>query len=709
MSQTPPTGDSESAGVLDPLLDPLLEPVTVLRGVGPVIARHLDRLGLGSMGDLLHHIPVRYEDLELRGSLRDVPEGERKSLFGTVTADPAWIPSGQGRWEAVLICDDPSSTEVTLQWFMPKRFRPPVRAGFRGWITGAVRFFRRPTLAHPTVLASGDRNDPHPGHGGIVAIYRATSGVSQDLLRRCIDQVLKKNMNLAMTLPEILPGGRELHGLYSGLHQPHSFAELESCRHQLAQLELYFHAEGQARARRLRQQKQISPIEVTDYLGQRIQARFPFEFTSAQKRVIAEIRKDLNAGFPMARLVQGDVGSGKTAVAIWAMLAVVAQAKQVVIVAPTMTLADQHLNTFKQLLNDSNLKIASVISGTSAEEKEAISKGEIDIVVGTHAVISESVTFADLALVIVDEEQKFGVDQRQKLAAKGSDVHRLHLSATPIPRSLALALRGEFDLSRVDEKPPGRIPVQTRIVPGDRFPAAIDFLCREIEAGHRILFVVPRIEDGDGDDPQGVEQVARRLGQTPLNDDGITLLHGRLTPEEKLQNMDAFRSGAASVMVATSIVEVGLDVPELSVLWIENADRFGLSQLHQLRGRVGRGDRASWCFFTVEGDPAEIDERLQVFVEEDDGFRIAERDLELRGGGEVQGVRQSGQGRFLLARPLSDLETFHRLSEHATARLERGVEAAEGRLLMRIGRYLGPDRPLQESQPGTADGPLAAT
>ena len=705
MTRTPPDPSKT-----DPSnADPLLEPVTSLKGVGPVMARHLDRLGLQTLGDFLHHIPIRYEDLELRGDLRDVPDGDRRSLFGAVAEDPVWIPSGQGRWETTLICDDAAATAVTLQWFMPRRFRPPLRAGFCGWVTAPIRFFRQPTMSHPTVATASEREPIPPGHGGIVAVYRSTSGVSQDFLRKCIDQVLSREFSLSGELPDILTGGRSPDGLYRGLHQPRTSAELEACRHQLAQLELYFHAEGQARARRQRQKQKIAACEIGEKLEERILARFPFEFTGAQNRVIAEIREDLQAGFPMARLVQGDVGSGKTAVAVWAILAVVAGGQQAALVAPTMTLAEQHFRTLEKALSGSRLKIALVVSGTAPAVKKQIASGEVDIVVGTHAVISESVKFQQLSLVVVDEEQKFGVEQRQKLAAKGLGVHRLHLSATPIPRSLALAMRGEFDLSRVDEKPPGRQPVKTRMVPADRFSAAIDFLCREIDAGQRVLFVVPRIEEGDGDDPQGVEQMASRLRKTSLSSRGITVLHGRLSVEERSLHMQSFRSGESSVLVATSIVEVGLDIPELSVLWIENADRFGLSQLHQLRGRVGRGDRASWCFFSIEGDPEQVEERLKVFLEEDDGFRIAERDLDLRGGGEVRGIRQSGQGRFLLARPLSDLETFRRLSEQAGARLERGEDSRQQPLLKRLSRYLGPDRLSGDSPEGTPDGPLAAT
>ena len=275
---------------------------------------------------------------------------------------------------------------------------------------------------------------------------------------------------------------------------------------------------------------------------------------------------------------------------------------------------------------------------------------------------------------------------------------------------MALALRGEFDLSRVDEKPPGRKPVSTRQVPFDKFSQAVDFLCKEIESGHRVLFVVPRIEDGDGDDPLGVEQLVSKLQETKLGSFGIVQLHGRLPAEDRSVNMEQFRQGVSPVLVATSIVEVGLDVPELSVLWIENADRFGLSQLHQLRGRVGRGDRASWCFFTVEDPKPETEERLLAFIEEDDGFRIAERDLELRGGGEVQGVRQSGQGKFLLARPLRDLEAFKALSEVAMTQLNQGTSADFGGLRERLGRYLGPGKDLgrsDEEGSGRLDGPLA--
>ena len=690
--------------------DPLLQRVTTLKGVGPVISRHLEKLGINNLGDLLHHIPVRYEDLELRGAIRDVPEGDRRSLFGVVPEDPVWIPAGQGRWECVFLCEDDMGTEITLQWFMPKRFRPPLRKGFRGWVTSGVRFFRRPTMGHPTVFAAEERDPRPPGHGQLVSVYKATAGVSQDLLRRCIDQVLQMDLQLSVALPEILTSEREVHGLYMGLHCPKSSAEIETCRHQLARLEMYLHAEGQAKARKARQSRSVEPMEVGEDLEKRIMSRFPFTFTNAQLRVVDEIRQDLAAGFPMARLVQGDVGSGKTAVAIWALLATVAHGRQAALLAPTTTLADQHLQTLESLLQGSRLKIARVVSGTSAAEKAGLADGEVNIVVGTHALISSSVEFKDLGLVIVDEEQKFGVQQRQKLAAKGKDVHRLHLSATPIPRSLALALRGEFDLSRVDEKPPGRKPVSTRQVPFDKFSQAVDFLCKEIESGHRVLFVVPRIEDGDGDDPLGVEQLVSKLQETKLGPFGIVQLHGRLPAEDRSVNMEQFRQGVSPVLVATSIVEVGLDVPELSVLWIENADRFGLSQLHQLRGRVGRGDRASWCFFTVEDPKPATEERLLAFIEEDDGFRIAERDLELRGGGEVQGVRQSGQGKFLLARPLRDLEAFKALSEVAMTQLIQGSSADFGGLRERLGRYLGPGKDLgssKEEGSGRLDGPLA--
>ncbi len=683
---TPPAA---TAGASD--REPLRLPLLRLKGIGPATAERFERLGLTTVGDLLHHFPARHEDLVIHGKIRDVPDGARRSIYGTIEEAASWIPSGRGRWEAELTPEDEPDQPVKLHWFTSGRYRPPVSSRWQGWITGALRRFGTPVMAHPSMSGCATREPVPAGHGQIVGVYPSTDGLSQGLIRRAIEQILDQlPLDLDAPLPAIIGTDRTLLSIYSGFHRPTSSAQCEVCRSQLARIELYLHAIRQAKTRAIRRARSVRPIEVSDALEQRILARIPYSLTGAQKRAVAEIRTDLAAGFPMARLVQGDVGSGKTAVAIWAVLAVAASGRQSVMIAPTTSLADQHRETLQRYLAGSRVQVAEVITGASAEVKHAVASGEAKIVIGTTALLSESVQFDDLGLVVVDEEQRFGVQQRQQLAMKGDGAHRLHLSATPIPRSLALALRGEFDLSRIDERPPGRPPVQTRWVASEKLHDALEFLVKETRAGNRVMFVVPRIEDGGEDDPIGVEQLRSRLQQTVLAAVGISTLHGGLSLEERNQRLNRFRDGTTPVLVATSIVEVGLDVPELTVVWIEGAERFGLAQLHQMRGRVGRSDRKSWCFFSAEPTSDEAAERLRAFAEESDGFLLAEKDLLIRGGGDAEGERQSGRSEFLLARPLQDLHAFQALSEAAAERLRAGDETPEGPLLGRLGSYLGP-------------------
>ncbi len=671
--------------------DRLLTPLQQLRGIGPASAQKFARLSVHTIGDLLHHFPHRHEDLVIHGSIRDVPDGARRSIYGSIEEDPEWVYSGRGRWEARLTPEDDPHTKVVLHWYTGK-YRAPVRGGWQGWLTGAIRRFHDIVIAHPVLFRAAEREPLPAGHGQIVSVYPSTDGLSQDLIRRSVQQILDEvELDWQGELPTLLGIERDLPSIYSGFHRPASSAECETCRSHLATIEMFLHATKQARTRAHRKAIEIERVVVSPEVERRILARLPYQLTAAQQRVVEEIRTDLQAGFPMARLVQGDVGSGKTAVAVWAMLAMAAQGRQSVLIAPTTSLAEQHRDTLQRYMEQSQVQIAHIATGCSSDIKETVARGDAKIVVGTTALLASSVTFDDLALVVVDEEQRFGVKQRQEIARKGRDVHRLHLSATPIPRSLSLALRGDFDLSRIDERPPGRPTVQTHWVSPSKWQPALEFLRKEIESGNRVLFVVPRIEDGDGDDPVGVEQLAKKLRESTLGSLGITVLHGGLSLQERSDRMQSFRKGREPVLVATSIVEVGLDVPELTVLWIEGAERFGLAQLHQLRGRVGRSDRPSWCFFTAQPTAEGGEERLQAFVDEDDGFLLAEQDLLIRGGGEVVGSRQSGSSGFLLARPLQDLQRFQQLSAEAGVRLEEGHDPPEGALLQRLGRYLGPE------------------
>ena len=471
-------------------------------------------------------------------------------------------------------------------------------------------------------------------------------------------------------------GDRTIGELYRALHFPESWAERSVALSALGECELWLFCQRQARRRAQRESRPAAVVEVTNAIDERIRARFPFKFTGAQNRVVEELRTDLAQGFPMARLVQGEVGSGKTAVAFYAALAVVAAGGQVALLAPTAPLARQHHESLLETLEGSRVSVDLLIAGSDRDGavRERLRTGECSIVVGTHALLQQDVEFDSLQLAIVDEEQRFGVGQRGALAAKGEGVHRLHLSATPIPRTLALALVGDFELSTVDEMPPGRQPVQTRRVETDRLGEAAAFIADELAAGRRALFVAPRIDDSETDEEWGggdlpsVEQIAARLRKTALARYPIVELHGRLSTEEQLERVAQFRRGEAPLLVATTLVEVGLDVPGVTVLWIEGADRFGLSQLHQLRGRLGRRGEKAWCFFTVtpsaamaaeladESSRREVaEERLEAFRTRADGFDLAEEDLRLRGEGETIGARQSGFLPFRLRHPREDL------------------------------------------------------
>ncbi|MFQ5655692.1 MAG: DEAD/DEAH box helicase, partial [Planctomycetota bacterium] len=420
-------------------------------------------------------------------------------------------------------------------------------------------------------------------------------------------------------------------------------------------------AAGQREIQLRRRRLAAPPIPVPAEVERRIRRRFPFPFTAAQERAIAEITADLARGSPMARLLEGEVGCGKTAVAIYGLLAAVAAGLQGALLVPTAPLAHQHLRVLARLLEGSRVRTALLVGGLAAADGERIRSGlaggDVDLVVGTHALIEERVSFRRLGLVVIDEEQRFGVRARSRLVAKGGVPHCLKMTATPIPRSLALVHYGEWDRSIIDELPPGRRPVETRWVPEERREDAWGFLQGEIEKGHRILFVLPRIEEGE-EGTASVQEAKTRLERSPLGRFPLAVAHGRLPAAEQLAALEGFRSGEAPVLVATTLIEVGLDVPELTVLWIESAERFGLAQLHQLRGRVGRSGRDSWCF--VSGNPSGdlARRRFEVFVRVSDGFRLAEEDLVLRGAGEELGTRQSGRSFFRIEHPLEDLRAF---------------------------------------------------
>jgi ATP-dependent DNA helicase RecG len=699
-------------------IDPLKRSVLTLPRVGPRRAEQLARLGIHSLGDLLHHFPVRHDDLTRRLPVSELPEGRPVSLHGEVVSLD--LRRGRrSRWTAVLQVE---GERVSLVWFSDARRPPPVQVGWIGFATGSLRRYGGPQLVHPRVHRTDDRSERPPGHNRLRPVYRSTEGLDGEALAKWVDATLEiPDLGLERPWPEgaLRHGeGRTILAAYRAIHFPETLAERTVALATLGEAELYLFCLRQLARLARREARRAPVIEVTPALDARIRGRFPYRLTAAQDRVVQELVEDLGRGYPMARLVQGEVGSGKTAVALYAALAAVAAGVQVAILAPTAPLATQHHETFLELLEGSQVRPELLIAGSDPgkEIRESLESGACPLVIGTHALLSDDTRFLNLGLVIVDEEQRFGVEQRWRLAQKGEGTHRLHLSATPIPRTLALALVGDFEWSTIAELPPGRIPPRTRQVESSRLEEAAEFIAGEIAAGHKVLFVVPRIdEDSPAGDPAGEEpggsgvdapdgdgsasweaapsvvSLVERLRASPLGRFPIGELHGRLPAAEQLRRMLAFRRGETPILVATSIVEVGLDVPGLTVLWIEGADYFGLSQLHQLRGRLGRRGEESWCFFTASaareiGDGDGPDPRLEAFRQHGNGFTLAEEDLRLRGEGEAIGVRQSGFLPFRLRHPREDLQALSAIRERARKGREGGLDP----LWARIGGHFAP-------------------
>jgi ATP-dependent DNA helicase RecG len=449
------------------------------------------------------------------------------------------------------------------------------------------------------------------------------------------------------------------------IHKPESLREALRARRRLIYDELMLMQLGLGISKRLRDGRVTAPKLLVDKnIDSRIRARFPFDLTKAQTRTIHEILRDLQSGQPMNRLLQGDVGSGKTSVALYAMLVAVANKMQAAILAPTEVLAEQHYLTLTNLLRESRTSIELFTQRTKRQSKgsliRALSEGKIHIAIGTQALLQEDIEFANLGLVVVDEQHRFGVKQRATLKTKGYSPHYLVMTATPIPRTLALSYFADFDLSTIDELPPGRTPIKTSFFRQDQSDPAWDFLRKQVNAGRQAYVVLPQIEESEIDDVKSVKKEFEHLRTGPLKELRLAMLHGQMSTEEKQEVMTAFRKHQADVLVATTVIEVGVDVVNATLMVIESADRFGLAQLHQLRGRVGRGAHESYCILLSDAQTDAALERLQSMCHTTDGFKIAELDLEQRGPGEFFGTRQSGLPEMKLAditRELALLQT----------------------------------------------------
>ena len=638
----------------------LTDPITVLQGVGPAKAKQFANLNIFTLQDLICHFPRGYED-RTRLVTIDSLEADRPACFrAMVMNSPRTSHIRKGLDMAkVQVADHTARLNITF--FNNRYVTDYLQYGkeyiFYGAITGDFTGYG---MTNPTFEAL---DAPPVTTRRILPIYPLTAGVSNQLLLRCVKQALA----ICDPPPEIIPEPvRRQYGIlpaeraYYAIHEPTSMEEAEMAKRRLVFEEFFVFSAGLSLLRAGRAGKKIPAYEKIDI--EPFYGALPFTLTGAQRRAIDEIRQDVSRGAPMNRLVQGDVGSGKTMVAAAAAYLAGINGAQTALMAPTEILAEQHYQSLSGLFAPLGLRTALLTGSMGVKAKreirEQIANHEVDLVVGTHALITDSTVFANLGMVIADEQHRFGVAQRSRLAGKGADPHVLVMSATPIPRTLALIMYGDLDVSILDELPPGRQRVDSFLV-GESYRARINaFIRKQVEEGHQCFVVCPAVEENEELDVKSAEVWAQTLQQTVFPDLRVLLIHGRMKGTEKEAVMDAFAKGEGDVLVATTVIEVGVDVPNATLMVIEDADRFGLSQLHQLRGRVGRGSSKSYCILTSHTRNAETVQRLKALCKTTDGFKIAEEDLKLRGPGDFFGSRQSGLPTFRVGDLSYDLQVL---------------------------------------------------
>src|SRR3954466_13711154 len=656
-------------------------PVTYLKGVGPARAEALRRLRIITARDLLFHIPRRYEDASTISPISSLEPGMDGTIIGRVISKGI-IPTRKGLriFQAVLKDD---SGMIEASWPGQPFLDRTIEKGDMMLLTGPVRFFHGRQLQPREYIQLGKDEDDIKA-GKVLAVYPATEGLSFKVIRGIIDTHLESLLPLVKEdLPEDILRSARLPSLRDAIrmvHRPDTIAEGTRGRARLAFEELLFVHVLHRRANALKREKRTGiAFENRRELTSSLKKALPFTLTDAQATAIREIVADMTSGRRMHRLLQGDVGSGKTIVALFAALLAMENGYQAAIMAPTELLAEQHARTFTRLLEPLGIAPVLVTGSLSARaRKEAaahLSATEPRLVVGTHALVQDAAVFGKLGFVTIDEQHRFGVEQRAAISAKGESPDALLMSATPIPRSLALTVYGDLDVSTLDERPAGRQPVTTVMRPESARERILGFVARETEKGRQAYVVYPVIEESEKTDLKAATTMYEQLSAGPFAGRVVALIHGRVPAEERETIMRAFRDGKIDVLVATTVIEVGIDVANATVMLVEHPERFGLSQLHQLRGRVGRGAEASYCILLGDVSP-ETKQRLDVFVGSDDGFVIAREDLRLRGMGDLFGERQSGVATFRVADPIRDEDLNIKARTAAEIILDRDPDLA---------------------------------
>jgi ATP-dependent DNA helicase RecG len=677
-------------------------PITYLKGVGPRRAQVLEAKGISTIEDLLYYMPFRYEDRSNVKRISELAAGETATVVGKISAVQMFQPRRSRLRLFEIRVSDGSGRPLVCKWFRGDYLSSILERGLEVSFFGKVEwdaYSQEVSMLHPEYEILRGQDDPEAAlHlGRIVPVYQAIGKMNTRVLRGLVHRALESFPNEPDPLPEAVRARLGLPERSRALRDAHfppkgaDLRTLESFRtpaqFRLIIEEFFFLECGLALKRRKARSVEGIAFALNERVREKIKQILPFKPTAAQKRVLKEIAADMAEPTPMNRLLQGDVGSGKTIVAIQAAVIALENDYQVAVMAPTEILATQHFLYFKQLLEKRGGYVVVGLTGSySAREKtklkQMIREGVAHVVVGTHALISKDVEFQKLGLIVIDEQHRFGVMQRLELLRKGKHPDVLVMTATPIPRTLSLTLYGELDVSIIDQLPPGRSPIKTRHVKDEQSEKVYSFVRREAEAGRQTYVVYPVIDESETKTVKAAQKMYEHLSKVVFPDLSVGLLHGRLPTAEKEGVMERFVRGEIAILVSTTVVEVGVDVPNATVMVIEHAENFGLSQLHQLRGRVGRGHAQSYCvLLTADLNPT-AKERIDTMVRTQDGFEIAETDLRLRGPGEFFGTKQSGLPAFRVANLVRDREALEIARSEATAYIDHPPSDAELKTLI---------------------------
>ena len=664
------------------------ESLRTLKGVGEKTEKLFQKIGISDTESLLRYYPRNYDEYETPADIADLKEGTVKAVSAAVCSGVYVNPVRGKQVISVTVCD--SSGRLPVTWFNASYLKNTLKKGsvfvFRGRV---MRRQGKLQMEHPEIFTPAAYEEILHS---LQPVYGLTAGLSNKTIVKVLHQLLKQQSLKSEYLPEEIREKYQLSDINYALrtiHFPKNMDELLVSRKRLVFDEfLFFILSVQLLKEKTEEAVNLFPIKKT-WTTEQVIENLPYRLTSAQLNTWHEIERDLSGQSLMSRLVQGDVGSGKTILAFLAMILIFENGYQSALMVPTEVLARQHFEAFQTLVREQGLDIPVVLltgSNTAKEKRliyENIREGKTSVIIGTHALIQEAVQYRDLALVITDEQHRFGVKQREALATRGNPPNILVMSATPIPRTLAIILYGDLDISVIDELPARRLPIKNCVVDTSYRPKAYRFIERQIREGRQAYVICPMVEESEGMEAENVLDYTKKLKDALPEDISVEFLHGKMKPKEKNRIMEEFAAGSIQVLVSTTVVEVGVNVPNATVMMIENAERFGLAQLHQLRGRVGRGEYQSYCIFIQGSQESTTSKRLEILGKSNDGFYIAAEDLKLRGPGDLFGIRQSGLMEFRIGDIYNDANILKTASEAAAQllALDPDLSLEQNRLL----------------------------